>query len=337
MKNLIFLLLLIPICCIFSGCSCNRNKDNKIDTPKIEKKVTIKISRYDKALFSVNKKDMQNELKKIKPKFSFFLDGDLDDKQNIKQLSDYLNDPQMIKNYEAVQKQFSDLTWLEKELSDEMSCFAYYFPDRKIPQVYAYISGMDFENPAIYADSVLCIALDMYLGKDYQLYSAFGLPAFIRSGMTKEYIARDCAEAIAKYYAYQDMKDATCLDQMVYNGKMMLFTDALLPETADSIKMKYSKKQLDWCNTNESKMWAFFIDNKMLYNKDYGTYMKFFNDSPFTNAFGKDSPPRTGTWVGWQIVRDYIRNSGQVNLKKLNSVKDAQEILRISKYKPKKP
>ena len=84
-------------------------------------------------------------------------------------------------------------------------------------------------------------------------------------------------------------------------------------------------------------MWAFFIDNKMLYSKDYGSFLKFFNDAPFTNAFGKDSPPRTGSWVGWQILRDYMRNTGQVNLKKLVEIKDAQRILQISKYKPKKP
>jgi len=337
MKRL--LILSATISCIFllSSCSCNHKKEDKLDTPKIEKKVHIKINRYDKDLFSINKKDIQNELKRLKPKYSFFLDGDLNDKENLTQLTNYLNDPQMIKNYQEVQKKYADLASLEKEISDELSCFAYYFPDKRIPQVYTYICGMDFENPVIYADSVLLIALDMYLGRDYSLYTSYQLPNFIRYGMSKEYIARDCGDAIAKYYAYQDMKDATCLDQMLYDGKMLLFIDALLPEVSDTIKMKYSKKQVDWCNTNEAKMWAFFIDNKLLYSKDYGAYMKFFNDAPFTNAFGKDSPPRTGTWIGWQILRDYMRNNGQVNLKKMIEIKDAQRILQISKYKPKKP
>jgi hypothetical protein len=296
----------------------------------------VKINRYDKDLFSVNKKDIKNELKKLKSKYSFFLDGDLEDPANIRQLSEYLNDPQMIKNYKEVQKQYPDLTELEKELSGELSYFAYYFPDHRLPQVYTYVCGMDFENPVIYADSVLIIALDMYLGKDYSLYTNYGLPAYIRYGMSKEYIARDCAEAIAKYYEYQEMKDATCLEYMVYNGKQQFFIDALLPEVSDTIKMEFSKKQLDWCYENEAKMWMFFINNKMLYSKDYTTFMKFINKGPFTTAFGKDSPARTAVWIGWQIVRDYIRNTGQINLKKLIEMKDAQQILQISKYKPKK-
>ncbi len=336
-KRLIYLCPLIAGLYLLTACSCDHKKNNKIDVPKIGKKITVKIERYDKDLFSINKKDLKNELVRLKPKYSFFLDGDLNDPANIKQLSDYLNDPQMIKNYEEVQKQYPDLAGLEKELSAELSYFAYYFPDHRLPQVYTYVCGMDFENPVIYADSVLIIALDMYLGKDYSLYTNFGLPAYIRYSMAKEYIAKDCAEAIARYYGYQEMKDATCLDHMVYNGKLQLFVDALLPETDDTIKMEYTKKQLDWCRNNEAKMWAFFIDNKMLYSKDYNTFMKFFSKGPFTSAFGKESPPRTAIWVGWQILRDYARNTGQINLKKLVEMKDAQQILQISKYKPKKP
>jgi hypothetical protein len=337
MKRLLILSPLILCLYLLTSCSCNHKKDNKIDAPKIEKKVVVKINRYDKELFSINKKDLKNELTRLKANYSFFLDGDLNDPANIKQLSDYLNDPQMIKNYQEVQKQYPDLSGLEKELSDELSYFAYYFPGHRLPQVYTYVCGMDFENPVIYADSVLLIALDMYLGKDYQLYTGFGLPAFVRYGMTKEYIAKDCARAIAKFYDYEELKDASCLDYMVYGGKIQFFIDALLPETPDSIKMEYTQKQLNWCNENESKIWAFFINNKMLYSKDYTAFMKFISDGPFTTAFGKESPARTGTWIGWQIVREYIRNTGQINLKKLIETKDSQQILQISKYKPKKP
>jgi hypothetical protein len=337
MKRLNYLIPLILCLYLLTSCTCGHKKDDKIDVPKIEKKVEVKINRYDQDLFSINKKDLKNELIKLKLTYSFFLDGDLNDPANLKQISDYLNDPQMIKNHQEVQKQYPDLSNLEKELSGMLSYFAYYFPDRRLPKVYAYVCGMDFENPVIYADSVLMIALDMYLGKDYALYTNFGLPAFIRYSMAKEYIAKDCAEAMAGYYGYQEMKDATCLDHMVYNGKLQLFVDALLPETSDTIKMEYTKKQLDWCYDNEFKLWAYFIDNKMLYSKDYNTYMKFFSPGPFTTAFGKESPPRAAIWVGWQILRAYTRATGQINLKKLAEMKDAQQILQISKYKPKKP
>jgi len=35
------------------------------------------------------------------------------------------------------------------------------------------------------------------------------------------------------------MKDATCLDQMIYEGKKHYFIDAMMPEINDTIKFKY--------------------------------------------------------------------------------------------------
>ena len=42
----------------------------------------------------------------------------------------------------------------------------------------------------------------------------------------------------------------------------------------------------------------------------------------------------TGRWMGWQIVRNYMRNTDELDLKGLFEEKDAQKILKISKYKP---
>ncbi|MEI6122815.1 MAG: hypothetical protein WCQ95_04235 [Bacteroidota bacterium] len=337
MNRFIQFCILWAMSLLIISCSCNQSKkDEKIDSPKIDTTVRIKIKRYEKALFNLNKKDLQNELKRIKPEYGFFLDGDLDDKANMKQLSSYVNDPQMIENYNEVQKKFPNLTQLERELSSALSYFKFYFPNRKIPQVYTYVCGMDFENPIIYADSVLMIALDMYLGGKYKLYTSFGLPNFIKNNMSGEYITRDCINAMANYYCYTDMKNSSCLDNMVYNGKIQYFIDAMLPELNDTIKIKYTKKQLTWCYDNEARMWAFFIDNKLLYSKESNSFNKFFDPGPFTTSFSKTSPPRTGTWVGWRIVRALMRQNNEMNLKQLIEVKDAQKILKLSKYKPAK-
>lgn len=336
MKRLIIIISTIIISLFFYSCTCNRNKDEKVLPELKDTTVKISISRYEKALFSLNKNDLQNELKKIKPQYSFFLDGNLDDKNNIAQIRDYLNDPQMIENYNNCQKQFSDMSQLEKQLSSAFTYFRYYFPEKKVPKVLTYVCGMDYEHPVIYADSVLLIALDMYLGNNYQLYQALGLPLFMRKTMTKDYIVRDCMKAMAEYYCYNEMKDATCLDNMVYEGKKQYFIDAMMPEVSDTIKFRYSKKQVDWCKENESKIWAFFIDNKLLYSKDKNTFKKFFDEGPFTTAFSKESPPRTGSWIGWRIISEYMKQYEKINLSKLLENNNSQQILTLSKYKPKK-
>jgi len=336
MKRLIILVFIIATTCFFYSCTCNRSEEKKLPELK-DTTVKVTIDRYEKALFTINKDSLQSGLKKIKPRYSFFLDGDLDNKNNINQLRDYLNDPQMVENYETSQKKFPDISRLEKQLSSALTYFNYYFPGKKTPKVYTYICGMDVEHPVIYADSVLLIALDMYLGNDYPLYQAMGLPLFMRRTMSEEYIVRDCMKSMAEYYCYSDMKDATCLDNMIYEGKKQYFIDVMMPEVSDTIKFKYSKKQLDWCTENESNMWAFFIDNKLLYSKDNNAIKKFFTEAPFTSSFSKNSPPRTGSWIGWRIVSKYMEQDKNSNLEKLIGNKNAQEILSQSKYKPKKP
>lgn len=336
MKRLIILINIFFLTFCMYSCTCNQSKDKSIPVLK-DTTVKVSIDRYEKALFTLNKDNLQQELKKIKPRYSFFLDGDLNDLGNIKQLRDYLNDPQMIENYNTSQKNFSDISKLGKQLSSALTYFKYYFPEKKIPKVFTYICGMDFEHPVLYADSLLLIALDMYLGKDYRLYQTLGLPLYVRKTMSEEYIVRDCMKEMAEYYCYYDMKDANCLDNMVMEGKKQYFIDIMMPMVDDTIKFKYTKKQLDWCIENESKMWAYFIDNKLLYNKDNNTFRKFFAEGPFTTTFSKGSPARTGSWIGWRIVSEYMKQDKKIDMTKLINNHDSQQILTQSRYKPKKP
>jgi uncharacterized protein YjaZ len=64
---------------------------------------------------------------------------------------------------------------------------------------------------------------------------------------------------------------------------------------------------------------------------------RFINPAPFSKFYleiDNESPGRVGAWIGWQIVRSYMKNN-EVSLKQL-LVMDATEIFNNSKYKPKK-
>ena len=64
--------------------------------------------------------------------------------------------------------------------------------------------------------------------------------------------------------------------------------------------------------------------------------MKYTAEGPFTAAFSKESAPRIGYWIGWQIVRQYMKNNPEVTLQDLINETDSQLLLSKSKYKPKK-
>jgi hypothetical protein len=47
-----------------------------------------------------------------------------------------------------------------------------------------------------------------------------------------------------------------------------------------------------------------------------------------------EAPGRVATWMGYQIVRAYMKKRGPENLRALVKEKDAQEILNKSGYRP---
>jgi len=151
--------------------------------------------------------------------------------------------------------------------------------------------------------------------------------------MKKEKIVPDVITALAiAEFPYNDSLD-NVLNRMIYNGKIMYFLDQILPETHDSVKISYTPTQLEWCTQSESEMWTFLVENKILFKSDYMEIKRYFDDGPFTASFPRQSPARTGIWLGWQIVRSYMKNN-TVSLNELMLDKDYQKILNLSKYRP---
>ena len=121
---------------------------------------------------------------------------------------------------------------------------------------------------------------------------------------------------------------------MIGAGKMLVFLDATLPETADTLKIGYSRSQWKWVENNKKSVWGYLIENQLFYSSDYDLQIQFMQEAPFTTEFGNESAPRLGAWLGWQIVKNYHQNHPEVALSELINNPDAQQILQQSGYKP---
>ena len=62
--------------------------------------------------------------------------------------------------------------------------------------------------------------------------------------------------------------------------------------------------------------------------------LRFINDSPNTTGFPVESPGRSGVWIGWQIVRQYMKKHKEISLTELMNDTDYQQILNSSGYFP---
>ena len=111
----------------------------------------------------------------------------------------------------------------------------------------------------------------------------------------------------------------------------------LAEDVNDAIKIGYTDKQLAWCKSYEGAIWAYFIENNLLFETDYQKIQMFLTEAPFTPGIGEknESAPKLAIWTGWQMVRKYMNENPDVTLQQLMLEQDAQKILNSSRYKPK--
>ena len=202
------------------------------------------------------------------------------------------------------------------------------------PKIVTLITNLDYENKVVYDDSLLFVSLDMYFGKDSEVYQDF--PLYIAQNFEKSHLVVDIAKSISERY-FITSKSRQFIDLMINEGKKMYLIDSYLPSVSDAQKMGYAIEKLDWVEANESQLWKYFIENKLLYSTDSNLYTRFIANAPFSKFYidiDKESPGSVGVYIGWQIVRSYMNNN-DVTLQQVLQM-DPMELFQKSKYKPKK-
>lgn len=247
-------------------------------------------------------------------------------------LTQYLSDKYMKEVYADCEKKYKNISWLQEELQPVFQRYSKAFPGKKIPVILTYLSP--FTSNIMAMDTVLGIGLHFYLGSDYKYYPSLQLPMYMIKKMRPEYIVNDMIKGWLDSEYLNDSAQNNCLSQMIYQGKVLFATDVLSPEIPDTIKTGYSAKQLEWALLHEEEIWSFFIGQQLLYNTNPKIYLKYIHDGNTTSGFPKEAPARLGAFIGWKIIRAYMKNNEGTSLQQLFERKDAQKILSESGYKP---
>ena len=114
----------------------------------------------------------------------------------------------------------------------------------------------------------------------------------------------------------------------------MYFLDCVFPDESDYLKIGFLPEKIKWCKDHENGMWTYLIENKLLFTIDHMNIRRFTGPGPFTASFTQESPGKAGVWIGWQIVRRYMKKNPQVSLSSLMKDNDYQKILNLSGYSP---
>jgi gliding motility-associated lipoprotein GldB len=333
--SLIGITLLISF--LFSGC----NQDAlDVDVSNLDPNLEFK--RLDKDLFALNPAEGQTETDDLYAKYGDFL---VDYSQGVLRIghpesggydyavAQFITDENMKTLYEDVQDQYADVSNIEAQLTDVFKYYMYHFPDSTIPEVVFNISALNYAIVA--TPTTLAIGLDMFLGADYPVYPMVGLPQYMIRNMKAQQIVPQATKGWLQSSYETTAKRNSLLEYMVFEGKLLYAMDALLRETPDSVKIGFSPEAMNWCKTYEARIWAHLVDQELLYTTEYMDINKWINQAPFVAGIPKNSPGRLGQWVGWQIVRRYMKNNPELTILQLMENQNAQDILARSKYKPK--
>lgn len=303
--------------------SCKKEVSSTSDLTAIE---VVKAHRFDQLFYQKSTDEIQ-QLKKLYP---YLFPSQVPDSVWINKS----NNKEEIELQQEVAKVFGDFKSEEMQLGMLFKTVKTHFPQFKSPKVITLISDIDYESKVIYADSLLLISLDMYLGKDHEIYKEF--PPYLSQQYNKTNLIVDVSQAIAEQTFSQSGRN-NFLNQLINYGKKMSLIHAFLPQMEAALKMAYTAEQLEWAQNNEFAVWQYFIENQLLYSYDIDLLHRFVFEAPFSKFYlesDQESPGRIGVWMGWQIVESYLKNN-EVSLSDM--VKTApDEIFEKSKYKPRK-
>lgn len=326
-------LLLFSLSFLISSCE-RKSRNPELASGQSGSKDSMEVHRYEKALFSLKPEILRKQLPGIYSEYAFFLGNSWQDTMNLLRLYNYITDPNIRELNEYVQDQFPDDAYFSSRLQPVFKRIREYYPEHPLPDIYTFVSGLDVSVPAIYADTVLAISLDLFLGKSTPVYTKAGIPAYMSNRFDKDHLVPACVNAFCDSIVNSDADKQSLLDLMVEAGKRLYFMDLMLPEVKDQFLIGYPAEKLAWCEQNESNIWSFLISNQFLFSGEPVVISKMMTDAPFTAGFANTSPGRLGEWVGWQIVKAYMKNGNRASVQDLLRDTDAQGILRNSGYKP---
>ncbi len=170
--------------------------------------------------------------------------------------------------------------------------------------------------PLVRVDSVMLIALNHYLGADYPGYSHW--EAYKRAEKTPAALPYDLAAAIVSTtYPMAASDSATLLSNLLYEGALVEARMRLLPDADLASALGTTPEGLKAMQQGLPQMWREISERKMLYDTNQLTSDRLLSAAPSSPLLNGEAPARAGRYVGYSIVKSYLKSHPQATLTSL--------------------
>ena len=337
-KYLVPISLIIAL--LLTGCS-----DDPLNVDVSDIQLDLKLIRLDEAVFTAKwdsplltnlvLSDQYGGYYKFYTQFILNNQMDVDDPNMGKYIAGFANDKTMKEFFMAAEDLFGQHKfdpYLE-EMEMAFKHFKYYYPNEPTPVIFTFQSGFNYK--IVPNDTLLGIGLEWYIGSGNNLIkrlSPQAFPVYEKEKMQSEYLVVDAVKGYLKVKFQNKMIMENLLSVMIFYGKIMYLTDAMIHNKSDAIKMNYTNDELNWCVDNEKEIWTFLAKNNLLFESSMREISKWVNDGPFTNGLPQESPSRVGIWMGWQMVKQYMEDNPKISLQRMMEMENNS--LFLNNYKP---
>lgn len=335
-QSFIFPVLGVVLFLFLCGC-----KNDKLDIDITNTTIDLEFDRLDLELgkasaenFAKKHISLTNEYGELYQTFIEVMlkEGSIYDAQTIVGMQRFIENQDIQSIFSEIDAQFPKKEFKKNEFENAFRHYKYYFPNDTIPQIIGYYSN--FNARALVFGDTLAVGLDMYLGADNDIVKRIpvsSLPQYFKDKMESDYLVSDALKIFLLNKHYKDMGE-DFLSTVISLGRIMYLLDAIMPQTEDWKKMGYFSKEIEWCNENEEQIWAYIINDKMLFSVEQERINNLIGEGPNTKGLPANSPSRVGIWMGWQIVKDYMDENPDTTIQELLNEKDSKKILKY--YKP---
>ena len=303
--------------------SCDRKSALQKEIQAITMEVSVE--RFDQVFMKIKAENLAY----LKIPYPFLFPNQTPDSVFIKRTQDPIQ--KLIQA--SVDSVFVNFESTELDLRSLYKHIKYYNPSLKKPRLITVYSDIDYRNKVIVTDSIVLICIDNYLGATHEFYDGFY--SYIKKNMKKDQIVMDLADNYAARWINSPRRN-TFLEELVYQGKKLYLKDLWVPSAEDHIKIGYTEDEFQWAEDNEFYIWQYFIENELLYSNELKLLTRFINPGPFSRfnlELDSESPGSIGRYMGWKIIRSYVKNNDTPLLQMLQM--DAQSIFNKAKFKPK--
>ncbi|MCY7353429.1 MAG: gliding motility protein [Cytophagaceae bacterium] len=338
MKTQLIACLLAGFVAFFAACQSDSDSRQSTQLPGAAPgadtiKINVRIERIESQLFTAQSPaEVETFLRKNASVRAAYFPQDAfgPNAQLAKTLTELVKNPGLRDFYQDGQKQFADLSDLQRGFEEAFQNLKAYYPAFKEPRIVTLFTG--FTGPDLYvSDSLIVIGLDYFMGPKARYRPQ--LENYQLRKYQREYIAPQVLLLLSGKYNETNLQDQTLLAEMVYYGKSFEFVKNVVPSISDSLIIDYSGTQLAANEVAQDLIWAHFIDEKLLYETSPLRKAKYVGERPTTVEIGPKCPGRIGQWLGWKLVRKYLEAQPNVTLQQLMKTTDAPRILTESKYR----